>query len=727
MGNSLWHGLWLALTICPAIGCTVEDQLDREEAIPDNATRKSDLSGDWIFDQTAVGLSPQSSFSFEGESNWRIASKIRWEIQEDYLVGYEAFELAPGADAEVEGTGPQDEGPVTGYVAPGARCFEADSGRELDCMPDPATGKRGHAGEPNVVCRDPQGQDIACFPYRGQILAIYSIKRHFDQRADGERVVVNLDRPWHARDYMEVDWSSNLIEDPLRNFFVFLDDVRKLDNLSFDAAGREAFHVRWGQAGEMIGFDFVSRLMVEPDFSIVGDSEYPKAHECLFATDCGPGELRLRTAYRKVDRTLDFEPRAYDNEDFERFPLFRSTRMGFDPYRGAQVQNRSQLAQQFRIWKTAFERDADGVILRDERGEPIRIPYAEREVEPIVFHLSGDWPVDLISEVEGTIAEYDGVMREAVAFLRDADPEQTEDVVLLNYNGYVKRVDATGLEAECADLTARGMARSGVMSDGRVACELVGFVPSMSGPFARPELAVEWDWEEGATNAVLGDLQHHLVHYVSAAQRGGPLGYGPSTIDPETGEVLSASPTLYGAALDEYVTYALDSINLHNGRVRVEDFVAGFPEPTADVTNAAWPNPFAFPFDPASVLRAVPTDALARPREELAEVMLGEAGMRRLRNFPCSDPRLSRPTAQARSCSPRRLRPRLGSQPTPRVPRFALGSTMAHPDCPLRSRTTSRWLTSTTRPSPEKQHDTRIGQPMSWCPGDRSGRSSAAS
>lgn len=630
MGNVLQRALWLALILGPAAGCTVEDEINHEEAIPDNATRKSDLSGDWIFNQTTVGLAPQSTFSFEGESNWVLTSKIRWEIQEDYLVGYESFEKAPGVDADAaQGTDPEQEGPVTGYVAPGTRCFEAASGRELDCVPNPATGERGHAGEPNVVCRDPQGQEVACFPYRGQILAIYSITRHFNQRTEGDRVVVDMDGPWYARDYMEVDWSSNLIEDPYRHFFAFLDDIRKVDNLTLDAAGRDAFHVRWGAGGEMVGFDFVNRLMIEPNYSIA-EGDYQKYHECLFGTDCGPGELRLRTAYRKVDRTLDFEPRPYDNEDFERFPLFRSTRVGYDPYRGAQVANRSQLAQQFRIWKAAFERDADGAIARDEAGEPIRIPYAEREVAPIVFHLSGDWPVELISEAEGTIADYDLVMREAVAFLRDAAPDQTEDVVLLDYNGYIKRVDATGLEDECAVLVSQGMARAGVLSDGRIACELVGFVPSMSAPFSSPERDVEWDWDETAVEAVLGDLQHHMLHYVSSVQTGGPLGYGPSTVDPETGEVLSATPCLYGTALDEYATFALDSINLHNGRVRVEDFVAGYPVPTSDVTDASSPNAFTTPFDPSRFLRSLPADALARPRTDFAEAVLGEAGMARL-------------------------------------------------------------------------------------------------
>ena len=41
-----------------------------------------------------------------------------------------------------------------------------------------------------------------------------------------------------------------------------------------------------------------------------------------------------------------------------------------------------------------------------------------------------------------------------------------------------------------------------------------------------------------------------------------PLGYGPSSADPETGEIVSATLYLYGASLDVYAQFAADSVDM---------------------------------------------------------------------------------------------------------------------------------------------------------------------
>ena len=49
-----------------------------------------------------------------------------------------------------------------------------------------------------------------------------------------------------------------------------------------------------------------------------------------------------------------------------------------------------------------------------------------------------------------------------------------------------------------------------------------------------------------------GDLRYSFLHWVDRPQVQGPLGYGPSSPDPETGEIISATAFIYGAALDTY-------------------------------------------------------------------------------------------------------------------------------------------------------------------------------
>ena len=55
----------------------------------------------------------------------------------------------------------------------------------------------------------------------------------------------------------------------------------------------------------------------------------------------------------------------------------------------------------------------------------------------------------------------------------------------------------------------------------------------------------------------------------------GPLGYGPSSQDPETGEIVSASAYIYGAALDIYAKFAADSVDLANGQLSIDDLLSG--------------------------------------------------------------------------------------------------------------------------------------------------------
>jgi hypothetical protein len=54
-----------------------------------------------------------------------------------------------------------------------------------------------------------------------------------------------------------------------------------------------------------------------------------------------------------------------------------------------------------------------------------------------------------------------------------------------------------------------------------------------------------------------------------------PLGYGPPSADPQTGEIISASLYNYGAALDSYSQQAADAVELTNNQISVDDLLSG--------------------------------------------------------------------------------------------------------------------------------------------------------
>ncbi len=73
----------------------------------------------------------------------------------------------------------------------------------------------------------------------------------------------------------------------------------------------------------------------------------------------------------------------------------------------------------------------------------------------------------------------------------------------------------------------------------------------------------------------IGDIRYSFFYWVNEQQRSGPLGYGPSAADPESGQILFATAYIYGGAMHTYGQYAADLINLVNGDLDTADLVTG--------------------------------------------------------------------------------------------------------------------------------------------------------
>src|SRR5205823_692198 len=91
--------------------------------------------------------------------------RVRWDVQQNYLIARRSYELVSGSD--------------------------------------------GKGASPNLN--------------DGVIVAMYPIKKHFDIRysydtttGEDRNILVenDTDRLWYERDYIRVDWSQNLVDDP---------------------------------------------------------------------------------------------------------------------------------------------------------------------------------------------------------------------------------------------------------------------------------------------------------------------------------------------------------------------------------------------------------------------------------------------------------------------------------------------------------------------------------
>lgn len=73
----------------------------------------------------------------------------------------------------------------------------------------------------------------------------------------------------------------------------------------------------------------------------------------------------------------------------------------------------------------------------------------------------------------------------------------------------------------------------------------------------------------------VGDARYSFFYWVNEPQRSGPLGYGPSQADPDTGQILVGNANIYGGAVHTYAQYAKDIVDLVNGDLNTDDVVTG--------------------------------------------------------------------------------------------------------------------------------------------------------
>ena len=227
------------------------------DRVQPNYWDKGDLDGTWYVRQTTVDAPYDSSSAMVGSTS--SMEKIRWEIQEDVLIGYRVYERELGQDPNV--------------------------GERID-------------GEDTYAAGYEQGRNDE---YKESPVLAYSIRGHFDiQRAyntaTGEQtnlLVENYsDRPWYDRQFIRVDWSRNLIENP----FVMSTSTDDYANISFfvqaNEGGEDAFHEERDEDGTLRYFDVTTRMSMMPNFWACS---YVQGVGQAVRGDCDADEVEMRS------------------------------------------------------------------------------------------------------------------------------------------------------------------------------------------------------------------------------------------------------------------------------------------------------------------------------------------------------------------------------------------------------------------------------------------------
>jgi hypothetical protein len=474
-----------------AIGCAQQvGDIDRTQA---NALLKADfLDGEWYIRQTFTDVPPAAYAGFVGLTG--DLEKIVWEITEDYLIAYRSYENNPGSrsSARVDANG--DYSYVDGW-------------------------QEGYSDE-----------------FKESPIAAYPIVSHFDiQRgysaSTGEQTNVisenGSDRLWYEREHFRVDWSNVLETQVLFDgyFRVGVDWYVQSNEGSNDSFRMEYFDSARVTApgvasdaydnGDLYYMDFTNRLLLDPGYSYCFGRWYPQALD-----DCASSEVELRTSILRVPNYTEYEPIVYDDIDQQKFGYFRNERLVYDRERGTMLSNQILLASRHNIWSNTWQRDDDGDIRRDSEGRMVPNPFAERTAEPIVYHVSFNYPESLWDATVGVGEGWNRAFQRAVAAAQDVNIESVREMFIVCHNP--------------------------VLAEDDEACGAEGVL------------------------ARVGDLRYNFIYWVDNPQASGPLGYGPSSPDPETGELITGTAFVYGAAVDRYSTYALDLVRFFNGDLDID-------------------------------------------------------------------------------------------------------------------------------------------------------------
>jgi len=589
----------LALIVALAPGCA--DEQPPRNTVQHGVIAKDDLLGKdgkavWHYMQTVVDVPYATGFTFTGEQPPRL-EKIRWDIQEKVLYARRAYEWIRGSDS--------------------------------------ASSSAEQGTDPKKVV----GAPVAAFAIEKH----FDIIRDYNSATGEEinKIVENAeDRHWYQRRFLRVDWSKNLINN--FEFLVHYDDegVAPLRQEAVpyyvsDPDDPDALRVRRplkSDADQNPTADYLeatTKLMVTPEMTNLyyTDGTY-RLPACYMAEDYGPEytssdcsaqEVKLRHSFSRVGKR-DYDSLVYDDRWMERFGYFSTERQSFDKQYAETEAGRVRLANRFNIWnksmsKTAcslkehYKAGADAAKARAAaraaadkgcrakegagsrcslmQGSCTLDPSKRGGVRKIVYYLNVGFPSELVSTAKATLTAWNDAFQTTAARMRFASDSPTDGSLLAkrkkelgtifevrengcseaNVNAFLKRLPELAARVS----KATGEAGPAFKLSGKA---LVRACSALEQATAYGQKADErFTWQR------IGDLRYSMLYWVGIPTRMALLGYGPSSIDPETGEIVQATAFVYGSVLDLYAARAADIVGLLNCKdsACVQKFAKGVP------------------------------------------------------------------------------------------------------------------------------------------------------
>ncbi len=527
-----------------SVGCQSERPLiNRVQA---DAIRKSDLVGDFHNGKAApewymrnLILQVQRTNPWFSDGLQDMTRRIRFEITENYLYARDAYDYIANSD-----------------------------------------GHGGPAGTTN----------------NGAVVAVWPITSHFDIRNDynpvtGETLNVLVenatDRRWYDRDFMRVDWSTNVINDPNSIYFFekfsgelqmepvpfYENDPHKplASHLEELPSGYLEITAKW--LAHPATFDYYGYEV--PYCLLINQRQYPSAYSS--GTDpCTDQEVTIRSSFVKVpmgDQATDYEVAEVTPADTDVVGTINLQRSGYDREYGVVDQTWHTYIQRYNLWQKSHTADVCGQDNNKANGDAAcgaavngnstcdmnvklcTIPMEQRTVRPVTWFVDPELPPSLYGTTADAVGQWNTAFMNGIAYAR---------------------------EAECRRAgTDRATCHGKWFTTATIDPKVPDVANASNGPAVvvchNPVVAGD-DQSCGPVGTAVrkGDIRHHMIAWWNNPSWERPLGVVVPGGDPLTGEEVGSIVNFFGASLETYTARFRDYIQLINGDVLPSEYAAGW-------------------------------------------------------------------------------------------------------------------------------------------------------
>ncbi|MEI6805048.1 MAG: hypothetical protein WCK49_00905 [Myxococcaceae bacterium] len=496
-----------------SINRVVDPYLDKSSINPN--WEKGLLSPEWYYRMTVVDTAPDSKALSVGDGHWLHPETIRFEITENYLIGYRSQASVPGTDAESDN-----------YKGAPVVAFKINSHFDISRNYDPMTSARGNLLQENKT-----------------------------------------DRSWYKRRFFKVDFSKNLAQELKRQdegSWMWGSGNIQRDN-SFAIGQNEPANPKRSRFEDGY-FEITTRQGVKADIY-----QYYGLYGEPFQMDSAAPIIDIRFSFMRKPEKSNYQPLNYTDNLFDKFGFYRvafSGQQKWDPKRGSLETNKNYNITRFNIWNE--DGSPKPIIYYTSVSHPRSLLNASRRVESewnkifkeLVFEMKKGQYADISKVPDMWIlrensCSLDNINRLLVGDLKKL-VEETSSVTLEDIRTKLDHAN---------DFTNGSSFTQNTQEEAKALDDLEKICASFEYYTQGTDYAFKYQRS--------GDLRYNLLNLINKYALTSWSGLGPMFADIQTGEIIQSQANINLWYLDKRTQQVIEMMDMMMGKIRFKELILG--------------------------------------------------------------------------------------------------------------------------------------------------------